>query len=166
MRSLSRAIAHVESLLDSPRDRALSALVDEANRHGADPACKGPTQGFPPACIPTCLYLLLTTDSFEEAVIDVVNLGGDADTAGAILGAMAGAYHGVDAIPKRWLEGLQNREGIEARALALAQRSRDGLHIPDLIATEHELTRKEGVILEQAMTFARNGGDRGANQVI
>jgi ADP-ribosyl-[dinitrogen reductase] hydrolase len=165
-RSLSRAIAHVESLLDSPRDRALAALVDEANRHGAEPACKGPTQGFPPACIPTCLYLLLTTDSFEEAVIDVVNLGGDADTAGAILGAMAGAYYGVDAIPKRWLDGLQNRDGIEARAMALAQRSNHGLNIPDLIATEHDLTRKEGVILEQAMTFARNGGDRGANQVI
>jgi ADP-ribosyl-[dinitrogen reductase] hydrolase len=165
-RSLSRAIAHVESLLDSPRDRALAALVDEANRHGAEPACKGPTQGFPPACIPTCLYLLLTTDSFEEAVIDVVNLGGDADTAGAILGAMAGAYYGADAIPKRWLDGLQNREGIEARALALAQRSNTGLHIPDLITTEHELTRKEGVILEQAMTFARNGGDRGANHVL
>jgi ADP-ribosyl-[dinitrogen reductase] hydrolase len=164
--SLSRAIAHVESLLESPRDRALAALVDEANRHGAEPACKGPTQGFPPACIPTCLYLLLTTDSFEEAVIDVVNLGGDADTAGAILGAMAGAYYGADAIPERWLEGLQNRDGIEARALALSRRSSAGLRIPDLIATEHELTRKEGLILEQAMTFARNGGDRGANHVL
>ena len=122
-RSLSRAIAHAESVLDLPRDRALAALVDEANRHGAEPSCKRPTMGFPPACIPTCLYLLLTTDSFEEAVTEVVNLGGDADTAGAILGAMAGAYYGVDAIPERWLDGLQNREGIEARALALAQRS-------------------------------------------
>ena len=82
--------------------------------------------GFPPACIPTCLYLLLTTDSFEEAVTEVVNLGGDTDTAGAILGAMAGAYYGVDAIPARWLDGLQNREGIEARAIALAQRSTAG----------------------------------------
>ena len=119
------------------------------------PSCKRPTQGFPPACIPTCLYLLLTTDSFEEAVTEVVNLGGDTDTAGAILGAMAGAYYGVDAIPKRWLDGLQNRDGIEARALALAQRSGDGLHIPDLIATEHELTRKEGESLEQFMSVAR-----------
>ena len=92
--------------------------------------------GFPPACIPTCLYILLTTDSFEEALTDVVNLGGDADTAGAILGAMAGAYYGVDAIPTRWLDGLQNREGIESRAIALAQRSIAGLDIPDLVATE------------------------------
>ncbi len=164
-RCLPRTIAHAESVLDQPRDRALTALVDEANRHGAEPSCKRPTQGFPPACIPTCLYLLLTTDSFEEAVTDVINLGGDADTAGAILGAMAGAYYGVDEIPKRWLDGLQNREGIEARALALARRSGEGLEIPDLVATERELTRKEGEILEQFMSVARGGGDRGANRV-
>ncbi len=164
--SLSRTLAHAESLLDSPRERVLAALVDEANRHGAEPSCKRPTQGFPPACIPTCFYLLLTTDSFEEAVTDVVNLGGDADTAGAILGAMAGADYGAEAIPKRWLDGLQNRDGIEARALALAKRSGAGIQIPDLIATEHELTRKEGAILEQFMSFARDGGDRGANHVL
>jgi ADP-ribosylglycohydrolase len=165
-RSLSRSIAHAESLLDLTRDRALMALVDEANRHGAEPSCKRPTQGFPPACIPTCLYLLMMTDSFEEAVIDVVNLGGDTDTAGAILGAMAGAYYGAEAIPRRWLDGLENRVGIETRALALAQRSRLGLDIPDLIATEHELTRKEGAILEEFMSFARGGADRGFNHVL
>ena len=99
-RSLSRAIAHVESLLDLPRERALAALVEEANRHGAEPVCKRATMGFPPACIPTCLYLLLTTDSFEEALIEVVNLGGDADTAGAILGALAGAHYGARRDPR------------------------------------------------------------------
>ncbi len=149
----------------SPRDRALQALLDEANRHGAEPSCKQPTQGFPPACIPTCLYLLLTTDSFEEAISDVINLGGDADTAGAILGAMAGAYYGIDSIPRRWLDGLQNREGLEVRALALARRSAEGLNMPDLVATERELTRKEGESLEPFMSVARGGGDRGANRV-
>jgi ADP-ribosylglycohydrolase len=162
-RSLSRALAHTESLVDVSRDRALAALVAEANRHGAEPDCKRATQGFPPACIPTCLYLLLTTGSFEDAVTEVVNLGGDTDTVGAILGAMAGAYYGVDAIPERWLDGLQNRQGIEARAVALVQRSSAGLHIPDLIATEHALTRKEGAILEQFMSFARNESDPGAH---
>ena len=165
-RSLSRAIAHAESILDLPRERALSALVDEANRHGAEPTCKRPTMGFPPACIPACLYILLTTDSFEEALTDVVNLGGDTDTAGAILGAMAGAYYGVDAIPTRWLDGLQNREGVESRAIALAQRSNEGLDIPDLVATEHLLSRKESENFEHVSPFARDGGDRGANSVV
>lgn len=164
--SLSRSIAHAESILDGSRERALAAIVDEANQHGAEPVCKRPTMGFPPACIPACLYLLLTTDSFEDAVSEVVNLGGDTDTAGAILGAMAGAYYGADAIPQRWLDGLQNRAGIDVRALALAQRSAVGLHIPDLIATEQFLSRKEGESLEQFASVVRNGGDRDANHVL
>jgi hypothetical protein len=108
----------------------------------------------------------LTTSSFEEAITEVVNLGGDADTAGAILGAMAGAYYGVDAIPKRWLDDLQNREGIDARALALCQRSTEGLLIPDLVATEHELTRRESECFEQLAASTRDRRDRGANHVL
>ncbi|WP_165065815.1 ADP-ribosylglycohydrolase family protein [Paludisphaera rhizosphaerae] len=165
-KAMSRALAHAESLLELPRDRALPALAEEANRHGAEPDCKRPTMGFPPACIPTCLYVLLTTDSFEEAILEIVNLGGDADTTGAILGALAGAHYGVDAIPSRWLEGLQNREGIEARASALAQGSAEGIVIPELIATEIDLNVREGSLLSRHAELARQGGDRGANQVI
>ena len=89
----------------------------------------------------------------------------DPDT-GAILGAIAGAHYGVDAIPSRWLEGLQNREGIEARASALAKGSAEGLSIPDLIATEIDLNVREGSLLSRHAELARQGGDRGANQVI
>ena len=163
-RSLSRAVAHAESVLDLPRERSLSALVEEANRHGAEPSCKRPTMGFPPACIPTCLYLFLTTDSFEEAVIDVVNLGGDADSAGAILGALAGAYYGADAIPERWLARLQNREAIEVRSLALHARSAVGYEIPDLVEREHELSAREGTCRESLLAHSQNGGDLGANR--
>jgi ADP-ribosylglycohydrolase len=162
-RSLSRAIAHVESLLDSPRERALGALVDEANKHGADPVCKRATMGFPPACIPACLYILMTTDAFEEALVEVVNLGGDADTAGAILGALAGAHYGVRAIPHRWLAGLQNREGIDQRAQALHDGSTAGRRIPDLVHTEHELSAREGVRRESLLARSREGDGRGAN---
>ncbi|RUL86212.1 ADP-ribosylglycohydrolase family protein [Tautonia sociabilis] len=142
-RSLSRAIANVEPLLELSRADAHHALIDEANAHGARPSCKRPTMGFPPACIPTCLYVLLTTDTFEEALTEVVNLGGDADSAGAILGAMAGAHFGVDAIPERWLEGLHNRVGIERRAEALAVGPDAVLEIPDLVETERALSALE-----------------------
>jgi len=163
-RSLSRSIAHAESLLDLPRDRALAALVEEANRHGAEPTCKRATMGFPPACIPTCLYLLLTTDSFEEAIIEVINLGGDADTTGAILGALLGAHYGIDSIPDRWLARLQNREGIKLRADALVRRSALGLAIPDLVDKEHELSAMEGACRERLLAHSQNGGDLGANR--
>src|SRR4051794_15727949 len=161
---MSRAVAHVESLLDLPRESALAALVEEANRHGANPVCKRATMGFPPACIPTCLYLLLTTDTFEEAIVEVINLGGDADTTGAILGAMLGAHLGVGAIPDRWLLRLQNRDGIAPRARALARRSTEGLDIPDLVAREQELSKLEGDCRDRLLAHSQNGGDRGANR--
>ena len=164
--SIPQAVARVESVLEKPREQALAALVEEANRHGAEPACKRPTMGFPPACIPTCLYILMTTDNFEDALIEVVNLGGDADSAGAILGALAGAHYGVEAIPDRWLAGLQNRDGIDARARALITRSAATHEIPDLVDREHSLSKDEGLCREGLMTPSENGGDLGANRRI
>ncbi len=164
-RSVSTAIARTESLLDLPRDVALAAIVDEANQHGASPVCRGATMGFPPACIPACLYLLMTTEHLEEAIIDTVNLGRDADTTGAILGAMAGASYGAERVPERWMERLRNREGIELRAVALAARSAEGLPIPDLIETERDLSRMEGEVRERMRSaLLPNEGDLGANR--
>jgi ADP-ribosyl-[dinitrogen reductase] hydrolase len=51
-------------------------------------------------------------DTFEDAVVWAVNLGGDADTNGAVAGALAGARFGAEAIPERWLEPLWRRELI------------------------------------------------------
>lgn len=164
LHAVSQSIAHVESLIDFSRARALASLVEQANRHGAEPACRRPTMGFPPACIPTCLYLFLTTDSFEEAITEVINLGGDADSAGAILGALAGVHFGHAAIPDRWLAGLQNREGILARATALVRRSTAGLNIPDLVETERLLSEREAACREDLLTHRQGGGDLGANR--
>jgi ADP-ribosyl-[dinitrogen reductase] hydrolase len=52
---------------------------------------------------------LLTTGSFEEAVVQVVNLGHDADTAGAVVGALAGAAYGLAGIPTRWRRELRGK---------------------------------------------------------
>lgn len=48
------------------------------------------------------------TDSFEDALVDAVNRGGDADTIGAIAGGLAGAIYGASAIPLRWINALDN----------------------------------------------------------
>ena len=45
---------------------------------------------------------LLSAFSLEESIVRVVNLGGDADTNGAVTGALAGAYWGASAIPEIW----------------------------------------------------------------
>ena len=48
----------------------------------------------------------------------MVNRGGDADTTGAIAGAIAGAYHGPGDIPRRWLKRLDPEVREEAEWLA------------------------------------------------
>ncbi|WP_026783516.1 ADP-ribosyl-[dinitrogen reductase] hydrolase [Pleomorphomonas koreensis] len=58
-----------------------------------------------------------STTSFEDCLIRVVNHGGDADTTGAIAGALAGATYGLDAIPKRWLKSLDRDVAAAIRAL-------------------------------------------------
>ncbi|MBB1073060.1 ADP-ribosyl-[dinitrogen reductase] hydrolase [Rhodoferax sp. 4810] len=64
---------------------------------------------------------LVSTDNFEQALIDVVNRGGDADTTGAIVGMIAGALYGSSALPARWLEALDRHTALrvieQARAL-------------------------------------------------
>ena len=47
-----------------------------------------------------------TRQSFEDAIVKAVNLGGDADTVGAITGGLAGAYYGYSSIPERWIQAL------------------------------------------------------------
>jgi len=46
--------------------------------------------------------------NFEDCLIDVLNRGGDADTTGAIAGMTAGAIYGLEAIPPRWMKGLES----------------------------------------------------------
>lgn len=60
------------------------------------------------------------TVSFEECLIRTVNHGGDADTTGAIAGALAGATYGIEAIPKRWLKALDRDAVAAIRALVPA----------------------------------------------
>jgi ADP-ribosyl-[dinitrogen reductase] hydrolase len=55
----------------------------------------------------SAVWGLLTTDSCREAIVQVANLGGDADSAAAVTGALAGATYGLDAIPMDWREALR-----------------------------------------------------------
>ncbi len=58
--------------------------------------------------VPAAIGAFVLTDSFRDAVVLAVNLGGDTDTIGAMAGAVAGAYYGYGQIPKEWLNHLEN----------------------------------------------------------
>ncbi len=71
----------------------------------------------------TALWALTHHPTFEEAVIAAVNFGDDADTSGAVTGALAGAREGMRAIPDRWLTVLRPRNELLALAQGLHERA-------------------------------------------
>jgi poly(ADP-ribose) glycohydrolase ARH3 len=64
--------------------------------------------------VPTalCAFLLHPAD-FAGAIRTALSFGGDTDTIGAMAGALAGARHGVGAIPERWRQAEGGTEVLE-----------------------------------------------------
>jgi ADP-ribosyl-[dinitrogen reductase] hydrolase len=79
--------------------------------------------GYSVASLEAALWCFHHTDTFESAILEAANLGDDADTTAAIVGQIAGAYYGVNLIPKHWLDMLHMRSDIEAIAEALLRAS-------------------------------------------
>ncbi len=96
------APAALEHAWSSPEAAALMAGGDAAGDAGT--------------ALAVASVAVRTSASFEEGLIWAVNLGGDADTNGAVAGALLGARFGAQAIPERWLEPLAARD--QASALA------------------------------------------------
>ena len=63
--------------------------------------------------VPTAIYSFAKNpQSYAETVLYAIGLGGDADTIGAMVGAIAGAHHGVKGIPSAWMEKLERKDYI------------------------------------------------------
>lgn len=65
-------------------------------------------------------------DEPEKAIIEAVNAGGDTDSIACITGALSGARHGIDAFPKRWIKGPENRDRVESIAGMIFEKSFSG----------------------------------------
>jgi ADP-ribosyl-[dinitrogen reductase] hydrolase len=84
-------------------------LVEEQPQFLFDRKRRVNPSGFIVETLQAVLQALFDYDNFEQAMIDVVNRGGDADTTGAILGMVAGALYGVSAIPMQWRSRLDGQ---------------------------------------------------------
>ncbi|MFZ1730817.1 MAG: ADP-ribosylglycohydrolase family protein [Bacteroidota bacterium] len=58
------------------------------------------------------VWCVLSTESYEEAVLVAVNLGGDTDTTACVAGGLAGVVYGMEGIPETWLEALQKSSEV------------------------------------------------------
>ena len=101
-----------------------SCLTDKENLHYYDrlkdldifkslPEDKIKSTGYVVDALEAAIWSLITTISFDQALLKAVNLGDDTDTVGAIAGGLAGLYYGYDSIPEEWLSAIKRREWIE-----------------------------------------------------
>ncbi len=147
---LPRDAAHdLSSILkraDGWLGHTLPAALDSVTR-AARPLGDGKVRAssaFAVASVPTALLILARSAAHpRQAVIDAVNIGGDAGGIGAMVAAMAGALHGLRAFPAEWLAGLQNADALRARAVALAEGTGLPADAPKLPRMEAALTEAE-----------------------
>jgi len=73
--------------------------------------------------VPTAIYSFLSHwRSYEATVVYAVTLGADTDTLGIMAGAISGGLHGVDVIPAKWYDVLENKDKGRDYVLGLAER--------------------------------------------
>lgn len=87
----------------------------------AGEADKPPSTGYVLDTLQASLWSLVFSDSLEDALVRAVNLGGDADTIGAVTGALAGAAYGFADIPDRWLVHIRSWWRLQELGQAIAE---------------------------------------------
>ena len=117
--TISESLPVIAAALDTDAPRVATALREAV---GAEPD-EIHAASFVLDSLRAAVWAVLHTESFEGALVEIVNRGGDCDTVGAVAGALAGARYGADAIPARWLEPLLARERVTAVADHLADRA-------------------------------------------
>lgn len=88
---------------------------------------RGPCSAFVVDTMRTVLHHYFRTDTVRGCIGDTINQGGDADTAGALAGMLAGATYGATAIPAPWLKRLDKAVVTEIRAQVPALLSLSGI---------------------------------------
>ena len=84
------------------------------------------SSGYVIDTLEAALWAVHTTNDFASALRLAVNLGGDADTVGAVTGQFAGARYGLSGIPASWRQTLAWHDRIVALAQALVRGSTAG----------------------------------------
>jgi len=75
--------------------------------------------------VPAALYAFLRhPESFTEAVLYALSLGGDTDTIASMTGALGGAYLGERAIPAVWCERVEGAAHLRDLADDVCRRLR------------------------------------------
>lgn len=99
-----------------PRNEHMGIVLDALFRVGTQSVQEVVPSGYIVDSLVCATWALLRHDNFRDGALAAVNLGGDADTIGAIYGQLAGAYYGYDSIPFEWRDVLYQEEKIRRLA--------------------------------------------------
>lgn len=103
----------------SPLEERIDPIAAGSFKTKMPPQIRG--DGFVVHALEAVLWAFHRSTDYKSGLLQVVNLGEDADTTGCIYGALAGAYYGVDNIPERWRAKLVKRMVIEKFAGSLME---------------------------------------------
>ncbi|MCP3902040.1 MAG: ADP-ribosylglycohydrolase family protein [Planctomycetes bacterium] len=103
-----------------PDERLAFARLLSSDLGGCDRSEIGST-GYVIHSLESALWCCAGAESYRDAVLTAVNLGGDTDTNAAITGGIAALAFGVEAVPDSWLDELARREDIERLCGRLAE---------------------------------------------
>lgn len=87
-------------------DRLLSGSINDLDES------KIRSSGYVIDSLEACVWCILTTKNYEDAVLKAVNLGEDTDTIAAITGGLAGLYYGKKQIPSAWINSIVKLKDI------------------------------------------------------
>lgn len=89
-------------------------------------------EGLATKSLEAALWCFINTESFEEGVLQAVNLGDDTDTTAAIYGQLAGAFYGYKAIPEKWRSAVIFPQLIDAIAHEIYKMAHLGAKEPSI----------------------------------
>jgi len=69
-----------------------------------------------------CAMVARRPHLLENTLLSGINVGGDADTTGAMMGALLGALHGWSQFPGEWKEGLEGARRLQTEAAAFGDK--------------------------------------------
>lgn len=119
---LSEHYSPVEGLWDeAPLAPKITAIAAGSFKHKQPPEIRG--TGYVVDTLEAVLWAFFHTEDFREGALKVVNLGDDADTAGAVFGQVAGAHCGAESIPAQWRQRLTMRTEVTSFADRLRERA-------------------------------------------
>jgi len=71
------------------------------------------SSGYVMHTLEASLWCLLSTNTYDEAVLKAVNLGEDTDTTAAVTGGLAALCYGYESMSKEWISSIKGRKEID-----------------------------------------------------